>query len=157
MAVRTGSSQRIPRVRWLLIIGVLGVAMAGATAAASVERWRIEHAEGTLFPQVVALHGDDIAAASVAITHEWADDVDEVLIARDDLFADTLASGARQSSVPLLLTDSHVLDPVVAAELQRLSPAQITILGGADAISADVATELETYAATVTRLEGASR
>lgn len=158
MATGAGTGQGARHVRWLVAGSLVCAALVGGTAMASAERWRIDHREGTLFSTVVSPDGDDVAAASVAISREWAPEpVDEVLVARDDLFADTLASGARQMDTPLLLTASDALDPLIGEELTRLAPARITVLGGTEAISEEVFGALQDHASQVTRLAGGSR
>jgi putative cell wall-binding protein len=76
----------------------------------------------------------------------FADDsAPTVIIARDDDFADALGSGAVQGALqaPLLLTETNILLPAVAAEITRLGAEQAVILGGEDAISQTVILALE--------------
>jgi putative cell wall-binding protein len=82
-----------------------------------------------------------------------------VLLARDDLFADSLASGAAQgaASAPLLLTDGDVVDPRVQVELRRLGAETVVLLGGPVALSAAVVTQLESAGFDTERLRGATR
>jgi len=102
--------------------------------------------------------GDRVeTAASVAAAHfPFAD---EVLVARADLFADALAAGplAQQVGAPLLLTDSAALSPATRAEIVRLQPETVTILGGPAAISARVADELAALGGRVIRIAGENR
>ncbi len=82
-----------------------------------------------------------------------------VLLGRDDVFADSLASGMAQGfeDAPLLLTASEALDDRVAAELTRLGAQRVVVLGGTDAISAAVVTQLEAQGLTVERVAGPTR
>ena len=82
-----------------------------------------------------------------------------VLIGRDDLFADSLASGGAQGllDAPLLLTGGDALDGRVADELERLGADTVILLGGNAALSDQVATDLSDLGYTVERLGGASR
>ncbi|MEE8603631.1 choice-of-anchor B family protein [Euzebya tangerina] len=84
---------------------------------------------------------------------------DVVLIGRDDLFADSLASGGAQGTLnaPLLLTGTEGLDADVAAEIERLGASRAIILGGEVALSAQVATDLAAVVDTVDRVEGPTR
>ena len=81
-------------------------------------------------------------------------------IARGDLFPDALAGGpaAVANGGPILLTENDGLPAATAAELQRLTPDRIVILGGPAAVSDGVKASLGQYAARgVTRLAGHDR
>jgi putative cell wall-binding protein/Tol biopolymer transport system component len=85
-------------------------------------------------------------------------DTSTVLIGRDDEFADSLASGVLQATSPLLLVPS--LGPVpdrVRAELARLDPERVILLGGEAALSPDVEQELAGLGYAVERRAGDSR
>ena len=99
----------------------------------------------------------DVAAA-------WSGQREDVtcacaFLARDDDFADALASGGAQGATggPLLLTDSSALSEGARAELQRLQVERVTILGGEQAVVAGVVAELEALGIAVDRLAGATR
>lgn len=83
------------------------------------------------------------------------------VLTRADSFADALAGSALAAKLhaPLLLTDTRSLDPRVAAELKRiLKPgAQVTLLGGADVMSQQVADQVAGLGFSTRRLEGADR
>ena len=81
------------------------------------------------------------------------------LLARDDVFADSLASGGAQGALgaPLLLTPQDALDPRVEAELERLQVDVVQVLGGEDAIAPAVAQRLQELGYEVQRLAGATR
>jgi putative cell wall-binding protein len=82
-----------------------------------------------------------------------------VLLARDDDFADALTSNSAQAQLdaPLLLTDPGALSPDTAAELARLDPDEVRILGGDQAVSPAVQTALQGLGYTVSRYFGADR
>ena len=82
-----------------------------------------------------------------------------VYIAGGAGFADALSAGpaARAEGGPLLLTESTTLPAAVRAELVRLNPDEIVVVGGTGVVSASVKTALAAYAPTVTRVSGASR
>ena len=84
---------------------------------------------------------------------------DTALLGRDDVFADSLASGGLQGArgAPLLLTDPDALDSRTAAELQRLGVGEVVVLGGEAAVSEAIVDELIADGLEVTRLAGASR
>lgn len=119
-------------------------------------------------PTVVAIDGADPTDASVQlaqITYTGLESafaqggglVAEVLLASDTVFADALASGALQDSRPLLLNDRDVLEPAVAAELARLGPDRVRILGGTAAIVETVEAELVLAGYDVVRTAGPTR
>lgn len=76
-------------------------------------------------------------------------------------FADALAGGvaAGRQKGPMLLVRGTSIPEVAAAELRRLKPARIVVLGGSSVISEGVAAALRPFATsgTVTRLAGADR
>jgi putative cell wall-binding protein len=82
-----------------------------------------------------------------------------VLLARDDVFVDTLTTGSAQGALdaPLLLTDGDALSPDTATELERLGAQDVTIMGGEHAVSAAVEAELADLGYATTRLSGATR
>lgn len=93
-----------------------------------------------------------------------SDPPSEALLGRDDLFADNLAAGslmgqASDNGRPLYLTPSANIDADVLAEMQRVLPdgATVNILGGSDAISTNVETQLTDAGFTVNRLFGETR
>jgi putative cell wall-binding protein len=84
-----------------------------------------------------------------------------VVLATEDNFPDALAGGplAAHLGGPLLLTSPEQVDPAVMAEIQQLllAPGQVYLLGGEDALSPTVASQLEAAGYRVTRLAGADR
>lgn len=82
-----------------------------------------------------------------------------VLLARDDLFADSLSSGGAQGllDAPLLLTAGDVLDTRTRTELERLQPREVIILGGTAAVSDAVAEQVAAEGYEVSRVEGSTR
>ena len=83
----------------------------------------------------------------------------DVLLGRDDVFADALGAGAAQGllDAPLLLTDGDTLDGRVRAELVRLGAQRIHLLGGEAAVSPAVEQALVDLGHEVTRLAGEER
>jgi putative cell wall-binding protein len=78
--------------------------------------------------------------AAISASYFQPDEVPVTYIARGDLFVDALAGGptAVAHDGPILLTDQDSLPTATAAELQRLNPGKIVILGGAAAVSSAV-------------------
>lgn len=79
----------------------------------------------------------DTNAQASAATFEPGTDV---LLASGQLFPDALAAGPAAASVDasLLLTRADALPAVTAAELERLQPASVTIVGGQPSVSTAV-------------------
>ncbi|WP_285113564.1 cell wall-binding repeat-containing protein [Leifsonia sp. fls2-241-R2A-40a] len=76
-------------------------------------------------------------------------------------FPDALSAGAlaaRTAGAPLLLTTQSSLPASTAAELKRLAPKSIVVVGGAQAVSAGVLTALKAYTTgSVSRISGSDR
>lgn len=83
-----------------------------------------------------------------------------VYLANGATFPDALSAGpaAALEGGPLLLTPSTSLPTAIAAELDRLNPVEIVIVGGTGVVSAAVQAAASTYASgEVTRIGGANR
>ncbi|HET7684786.1 MAG TPA: PQQ-dependent sugar dehydrogenase [Candidatus Limnocylindria bacterium] len=110
---------------------------------------------------VVRVAGADRYATAVEVSKRWyAPGVPAVFIATGTGFADALAGApaAAMSEAPLLLVRPSEIPAVTSAELQRLAPERIYVLGGTGAVSASVATQLDAYTTgPVTRLSGSDR
>jgi len=99
------------------------------------------------------------SAAAVSVAHFFPG-VPVVYIATGAAFPDALAGGpaAKMGGGPLLLTTAGSLPASTAAELVRLRPGRIVVLGGVGAVSNNVITQLGGYTSGgVTRLFGADR
>lgn len=84
---------------------------------------------------------------------------DTVYVANALKYPDALAAGpaAARDKAPLLLTMPDSLPDSVAAEIRRLSPTTIKVVGGASVVSTGVESALKGLGATVVRYEGANR
>ena len=82
-----------------------------------------------------------------------------VFVATGAGFPDALAGApaAAKARGPVLLTARHELPSFTAAELARLSPTKIVVLGGAGVIADAVVSQLRQYAPTVVRIAGGNR
>ncbi|QJU54684.1 cell wall-binding repeat-containing protein [Herbiconiux sp. KACC 21604] len=84
-----------------------------------------------------------------------------VYLASGEKFADALGASsiAAIHRAPLLLVQSNRVPPSVAAELARLSPASVVLVGGTASVDDDVLVEVSRAAvgATVSRIDGADR
>ncbi|HUG85986.1 MAG TPA: cell wall-binding repeat-containing protein [Euzebya sp.] len=117
------------------------------------------------FPQAVGevrrVAGDVRETTAIAISQEWFQTADTVVLARSDDYADALAGSpvAFAEEAPLLLTGTTGLDDRVAAEIRRLGATSAVLLGDTAALSQNVETELasETGVTDVRRLAGPNR
>lgn len=97
-------------------------------------------------------------AAAVSKAH-FAPGVDVAYIATGLNFPDALAGGpaAARHGGPILLTAPNALPAATSAELARLKPAKIVVLGGPGVVQDDVLGDLRSLAPTVTRVAGTDR
>ncbi len=80
----------------------------------------------------------------VASSERWA----------DSLSAASLAAGAQG---PVLLTPAHTLSAATAAEIKRLKPAKVYVMGSTSAIDNVVASKIAALGTKVVRVSGADR
>lgn len=110
---------------------------------------------------VLRRFGADRVATAVDIsTHTFNPGVDVAYVARADDFPDALAAGpvAGLGGRPILLSRTTELPAATAAELVRLRPGRIAVLGGPAAISDAVVEQLQALTVgSVTRMAGADR
>ncbi|TRW45860.1 hypothetical protein FJ693_07555 [Georgenia yuyongxinii] len=109
---------------------------------------------------VTRLAGTDRYATSAAVSAAtFPPDVAVAYVATGRGFADALsgAAAAGAKGAPLLLVPGSSVTAETRAELARLSPDRIVVLGSTGAVSASVEAELATIAPTVDRLGGADR
>lgn len=135
------------------------IVMLGGVAAAGSS---VEDELGSYADQVDRVAGPDrfaTAAAISASSFEDADSVDTAYLATGLHFADALSavSAAAHTSGPLLLATASDVPEATTAELERLDPARIVVVGGDGVLGADVEAEAERFADRVDRLAGSSR
>lgn len=101
---------------------------------------------------------DRWATAAAVSAAAWPDGATDVLVASGIDHPDALSGGAGAGMLgsPLLLVATDTVPEETRAELERLSPSRITILGGQSSVSAAVQQELNGIAPT-TRIAGTSR
>ncbi len=90
--------------------------------------------------------GDDRFATAAAVSAgQFPDGADTVFVATGAAFADALAGTpvAALRGAPVLLVTADDVPAATAAELDRLAPSNIVVLGGTAAVGADVAAALE--------------
>ncbi|GGK71818.1 cell wall-binding repeat-containing protein [Ornithinimicrobium pekingense] len=110
----------------------------GAVGAAVVDELK------ALAPTVQRISGANRYATAVAVSAQVAPGVPVVYLASGTGFADALSGAARAGSLgaPLLLTRPTDVPSVVRAELLRLRPDRIVVLGGENAVTPQVETAL---------------
>ena len=114
--------------------------------------------------RAVRLAGADRYGTAAAISAAtFSPGVPAAVIAAGTTFADALAGAAAAAHVggPLLLVSPSAIPPATAAELTRLRPAHLYVLGGPATVSAGVVSGLGAYTrpatGAVTRLAGVDR
>lgn len=110
------------------------------------------------------LSGANRYATAAAVSRRYAGDgaLRDIVIVNGQNFPDALGAGpiATRFGGPLLMVTQNAIPAETAAELDRLTPRTITIVGGTGVVSAAVEAQLATYvggSANVTRIAGANR
>ena len=106
------------------------------------------------FTNTIALTGETPVEAAIALSQATYESAANVLLTRDDLFADAMSSGSAQGvlDAPLLVTDRDVLDPRVIHEIDRLV---LSALPDPGAVLADTGQSRERRAQAAWRLSQA--
>ncbi len=116
----------------------------GAFTGSTTKTFKI-NAETALF---TSLAGEEASQTSVAISKQafpTAGSCKTVILARDDDFADAMAStglAGKENASILLISRETGMNDEVKAEIQRLGATQAYIIGGKGAIPADVESQL---------------
>ena len=116
-------------------------------------------APSTSDTDIVRLAGSDRYATAAAISRSRFGSASTVFIATGASFPDALAGApaAARANAPVLLTARNELPSATRAELDRLNPSRIVVLGGAGVVSDSVKSALGAYAGSVVRWAGADR
>jgi putative cell wall-binding protein len=103
--------------------------------------------------------GADRYDTAISVASEYSPGVPVLYVAKGTDYPDALsaAPAAAAEGGPLLLTLPDTLIPRVRAEIVRLRPARIVVVGGEAAVSAAVYRELGTLSGSVARIGGADR
>lgn len=134
----------------LVCLAVAASALVAAPAATAAVPPSVERVAG----------GDRYETAARISAHAFpAARGGTVYIASGAAYPDALsaAPAARKDAAPVLLTAPGRLPSSAAAELGRLAPSRIVIVGGEGAIGAGVAAELGRYTSAVERISGGDR
>ena len=106
------------------------------------------------------LSGKDRYATAVAVSSfGYPNGSNWVVLVSGTGYADALSAAplAAAYRAPLLLTAPQALPAAALAEIKRLQPHGVIIVGGAGAVSAGIATQLSQLGPQVTRLSGKDR
>ncbi len=106
------------------------------------------------------IQGDDRFEGAVAISQRaFPKGADTVYLATGTGYADALSAGpaAVAAGGPLLLTTPDTLPDEVRAEITRLDPSTVVIVGGVNAVSDTVKQQVAKLAGTVKRIAGDDR
>jgi len=109
---------------------------------------------------VTRLRGADRYGTAAAISAAtFATGAPVVYLATGAEYPDALAAGAAAARhrAPVLLTRPNSLTDATVAELTRLAPAKIVVMGGTSAVSEALVTQLSTLAPEVLRIGGPTR
>ncbi|PII84187.1 hypothetical protein BMH32_14160 [Leucobacter sp. OLJS4] len=104
--------------------------------------------------------GDDRFSTAVAVSkHGYPTTAATVIVANGLNYPDALSAGALGAKwkAPLLLTQPGALPASTKAEIARLKPSKIVVVGGIGAVSAGVVKTLKGLAGNVERVSGADR
>ncbi|MFB2555538.1 cell wall-binding repeat-containing protein [Herbiconiux liangxiaofengii] len=150
-AVPASVTAELVRLKPKKIIVLGGTASVGAGVEGSL---------GGIAP-VTRLGGADRFAVSAAVSADGypaGTKPGVVFVASGENFPDALsgAAAAAKQNGPVLLVTRDAVPDVIAAELTRLAPPMIVVLGGENSVSAKVEAQLDDLAPT-TRIAGADR
>ncbi len=140
---------RRPTTTFRAAVGVLvlvcSVLLAGVPASADhgVARWS----------------GPDRVETALEVSRQAFAAAPVVVLANQSAFADALAAGPMAGALgaPVLLSPGDRLLPSVAAELDRLGPDVVLLMGGRAALSADLEAAIRAEGFTVERISGPNR
>jgi putative cell wall-binding protein/outer membrane protein assembly factor BamB len=156
VSVRRSRTQR----RHLVGAAVAAIALGAPLAAVSTG---VTTAAGATGLAVTRVSGSDRYASAAAIADAgWPAALpanSTLLLATGTTFPDAVAGAAAAGhlGVPLLLSANGALSSAAAAEIDRLKPARVALLGGTAELSAAVATQVATHGTAVVRWQGSDR
>ncbi|MCV0403144.1 MAG: cell wall-binding repeat-containing protein [Chloroflexi bacterium] len=132
------------------------VILGGTGAVSDTVAARLKNYAGS----VVRWAGADRFATAAKVSQQtFASGVPVAYVATGMTFPDALSGGAiaGRNGGPILLVKKDSVPTATAAELDRLNPGKIVILGGTGAVNSAVAEKLKTWSGSVSRLSGADR
>lgn len=105
------------------------------------------------------LGGKDRLETNTRISQSGWKSADVAVLATSEDFPDALAAAplAQKYNAPILLTDSKHLTSVTKAELERLGPSTVLIIGGTGAVSQEIEDQITSGGITCQRIWGRDR
>jgi len=154
-AVPPATATELRRLRPQTIKVIGGIAMVSSGVMDTLQGYATT---GT----VQRIAGDNRFGTAAQVSADaFAPGVPVAYVATGEMFPDALSgvAAAGKSGGPLLLVGANEIPPETAAELTRLQPGRIVVLGATAVVSTTVAADLAPYAISggVTRLAGADR
>ncbi len=145
----------------LLILPAHTSALAGQeTLSTQVAPAKTTLLHNRVNPTVERLSGSSAIDTSVAVSKKYyTSNIPVAYVVNQYAHPDGIVAGAMKASGPILYTDSSSLPGSVAAELKRLLPQKVVIVGGDTVVNSNVFNQIKTSvpSSTVTRLAGATR
>lgn len=114
----------------------------------------------TELPPAVRIAGEDRSETAAAVSRaSFPDGAEQVFVATGQSFADALAAGpaASRSASPVVLVERDHIPDATHAEIERLKPTGVRLMGGTAAIGEQVEAQLKAMGVEVARLRGADR
>lgn len=149
--IPSATATELTRLRPGRIVVVGGSAVVGDTVLAALR----SYTTGT----VTRVSGTDRFGTSVAVSRSaFPGGADTVYVSTGRNWPDALSGGAAAvvQNAPVLLSDTSSVPSAVLAEIDRLDPSRIMLVGGTSAVSEAAAAQLRTIA-TTERISGADR
>lgn len=150
--VPQSTAGELSRLAPSLIIVVGGTAVIDDSVADRLD----DIATGT----VTRVAGPDRYATAAAVSHEtFSPGVDRVFVVTGETYPDGMSASpvAAEMGAPVLLTQAQQLPAATRAEIIRLSPKLVTIVGGTSGVSPAVEASLENLGFDVDRISGSDR
>jgi len=146
------TSKALKRLRPGRIVVVGGTASVSAKVFDSLRH----HARSG---RVQRINGSNRYSTAAEVAGDYPKNPDRVYLASGEAFPDALAASSLAGSqkVALLLTRRGSIDQSTLAQLQRIDPKEVVIVGGPGAVSSRVARQVATTTRSVRRLAGADR
>lgn len=159
-----GAGMRV-RAWWravAVLAAVVAVGHSGWQSGAGAAEREAGDAAFASGPVITRIAGADRFEMSALIAQRLAPDgAEAAYLANGTGFADALSAGpaAAQSVAPVLLTTRDAVPPSVAAELIRLAPKRVVVVGGPDSVSEAVLAQIRVWLphARVDRIGGPDR